>query len=304
MQRQTATRAALVSNSSVSLRLHFARCQSNKQTTHITVYSHWSMSKEYTYWVWGAACDVRRSQSWWWWWWWRDYWNYRRQSVHVDVFIHWAVCQSPAVAACFWQRALSRAHLLGIKKTLITTKIRRFLSEVWCTLITSKDFSVFLCRSWRWTSWSSRSLWTTTRPCLCGTSSRPTLRLRSMWVHLGSGLCKGSGLCESLNAVPYSVFIQSSFHQTLCDSVWVCVVLQDGLFRVFSSFGPLYLLKVCHNAPLSLPGFYALIKFYSAAQASKAQRQTDGHSLFQSSPLKVITAHAPTHSAVLLLLIL
>ncbi|XP_037620303.1 RAD52 motif-containing protein 1-like [Sebastes umbrosus] len=63
--------------------------------------------------------------------------------------------------------------------------------------------------------------------------------------------------------------------------------IYDGLSRVFSSFGPLYLLKVCPNAPLNPPGFYALIKFYSAAQASKAQRQTDGRPLLQSSPLKV-----------------
>lgn len=63
--------------------------------------------------------------------------------------------------------------------------------------------------------------------------------------------------------------------------------IYDGLHRVFSSFGPLYLLKVCPNAVLNPPGFYALIKFYSAAQASKAQRQTDGWPLFQSSPLKV-----------------
>uniref|UniRef100_A0A3Q3GMJ6 RAD52 motif-containing protein 1 n=1 Tax=Labrus bergylta TaxID=56723 RepID=A0A3Q3GMJ6_9LABR len=63
--------------------------------------------------------------------------------------------------------------------------------------------------------------------------------------------------------------------------------IYDRLHRVFSSFGPLYLLKVCPNAPLSPPGFYALIKFYSAAQASKAQRRTDGRLLFQDSPLKV-----------------
>uniref|UniRef100_UPI0037E95236 RAD52 motif-containing protein 1 n=1 Tax=Semicossyphus pulcher TaxID=241346 RepID=UPI0037E95236 len=63
--------------------------------------------------------------------------------------------------------------------------------------------------------------------------------------------------------------------------------IYEELHRVFSSFGPLYLLKVCPNALLSPPGFYALVKFYSAAQASKAQRQTDGRLLFQSSPLKV-----------------
>ncbi|XP_071320028.1 RAD52 motif-containing protein 1 isoform X2 [Trachinotus anak] len=63
--------------------------------------------------------------------------------------------------------------------------------------------------------------------------------------------------------------------------------IYDRLCGVFSSFGPLYLLKVTPNAPLHPPGFSALIKFYSAAQASKAQRHTDGRSLFQSSPLKV-----------------
>ncbi|XP_078017582.1 RAD52 motif-containing protein 1 isoform X3 [Epinephelus lanceolatus] len=63
--------------------------------------------------------------------------------------------------------------------------------------------------------------------------------------------------------------------------------IYEGLYSVFSSYGPLYLLKVCPNAPLNPPGFYALIKFYSAAQALKAQRQTDGRQLFQNSPLKV-----------------
>ncbi|KAM6913968.1 RAD52 motif-containing protein 1 [Lycodopsis pacificus] len=59
------------------------------------------------------------------------------------------------------------------------------------------------------------------------------------------------------------------------------------LLDVFSSFGPLYLLKVSPNSAANPPGFYALIKFYSAAQASKALRQTDGRTLFQNSPLKV-----------------
>ncbi len=80
-------------------------------------------------------------------------------------------------------------------------------------------------------------------------------------------------------------FYMLDFRQTVTD---VCVVPQDALYSVFSSFGPLYLLKVCPNAPISPPGFYALVKFYSAAQASKAQRQTDGRPLFQSSPLKVV----------------
>uniref|UniRef100_A0A1A8CYB7 RAD52 motif-containing protein 1 n=2 Tax=Nothobranchius TaxID=28779 RepID=A0A1A8CYB7_NOTKA len=63
--------------------------------------------------------------------------------------------------------------------------------------------------------------------------------------------------------------------------------IYEGLFAVFSSFGPLYLLKVFHNAPLHPPGFYSLVKFYSAAHASKAQHQTNGLLLFHNSPLKV-----------------
>ncbi|XP_051797346.1 RAD52 motif-containing protein 1 isoform X2 [Acanthochromis polyacanthus] len=59
------------------------------------------------------------------------------------------------------------------------------------------------------------------------------------------------------------------------------------LLSVFSAFGPLYLVKVFPNAPLHPPGFYALIKFYSAVQAAEAQRLTDGKTLFQSSQLKV-----------------
>ncbi|KAM8824303.1 RAD52 motif-containing protein 1 isoform 2-T2 [Synchiropus picturatus] len=63
--------------------------------------------------------------------------------------------------------------------------------------------------------------------------------------------------------------------------------LQEKLFANFSGFGPLYMLKVCHSDPLSSSGFYAVIKFYSASQASQAQRHTDGQPLFQSLPLKV-----------------
>uniref|UniRef100_A0A669DMM9 RRM domain-containing protein n=1 Tax=Oreochromis niloticus TaxID=8128 RepID=A0A669DMM9_ORENI len=59
------------------------------------------------------------------------------------------------------------------------------------------------------------------------------------------------------------------------------------LHAIFSSFGPVYLLKVSPNAPLHPPGFYALIKFFSAAHAAAAQRVTDGRPLLDDSPLKV-----------------
>ncbi|XP_029913667.1 RAD52 motif-containing protein 1 isoform X2 [Myripristis murdjan] len=73
--------------------------------------------------------------------------------------------------------------------------------------------------------------------------------------------------------------------------------IQESLSRVFSSFGPLYLVRVRPNAPLAPAGFYALIKFYSAAHAARAQRRTDGRSLFQSTPLKVrlSTKQTPSH---------
>lgn len=62
---------------------------------------------------------------------------------------------------------------------------------------------------------------------------------------------------------------------------------QESLRSVYSAFGALYLVKVCPNASVVEPGFYALVKFYSAAQASKAQRATDRQCLFQEVPLKV-----------------
>ncbi|KAM6957805.1 RAD52 motif-containing protein 1 [Aplochiton taeniatus] len=63
--------------------------------------------------------------------------------------------------------------------------------------------------------------------------------------------------------------------------------IYDSLWNHFSAFGALYLLKVSPNAAVAEPGFYALLKYYSAAQASKAQRSTHGRRLFQNSPLKV-----------------
>ncbi|RVE70102.1 hypothetical protein OJAV_G00084420 [Oryzias javanicus] len=59
------------------------------------------------------------------------------------------------------------------------------------------------------------------------------------------------------------------------------------LHAVFSSFGPLYLLKVTPNAWPQPPGFFALIKFYSAAHAAEAQRRTNGQPLLHSPALKV-----------------
>ncbi|KAL2100549.1 hypothetical protein ACEWY4_002310 [Coilia grayii] len=63
--------------------------------------------------------------------------------------------------------------------------------------------------------------------------------------------------------------------------------IYESIWNIFSAFGALYLVKVCPNAALAEPGFYAMVKFYSAAQASKAQKATDKTCLFQRSLVKV-----------------
>ncbi|XP_026882540.2 RAD52 motif-containing protein 1 isoform X2 [Electrophorus electricus] len=61
--------------------------------------------------------------------------------------------------------------------------------------------------------------------------------------------------------------------------------IYERVWRAYSAFGALYLVKVC--PAVRARGFYALVKFYSSAQASKAQRATDKQCLFQTVPLKV-----------------
>ncbi|CAL8301405.1 unnamed protein product [Merluccius merluccius] len=63
--------------------------------------------------------------------------------------------------------------------------------------------------------------------------------------------------------------------------------IYDRVLSVFSSFGPVFLVRVCPNAPSVSPGFYSLVKFYSSRHALLAQRATDGHKLFQDTPVKV-----------------
>ncbi|NXY86703.1 RDM1 protein, partial [Alcedo cyanopectus] len=63
--------------------------------------------------------------------------------------------------------------------------------------------------------------------------------------------------------------------------------LEHSLFSVFSTFGPLYSVRVHSNAAVAGPGSYAILKFYSTGDASRAQRACNGQRLFQKSPLKV-----------------
>uniref|UniRef100_A0A670JE37 RAD52 motif-containing protein 1 n=1 Tax=Podarcis muralis TaxID=64176 RepID=A0A670JE37_PODMU len=62
---------------------------------------------------------------------------------------------------------------------------------------------------------------------------------------------------------------------------------EHALYLTFSAFGPLYSVRVHQNAPVAGPGYYALVKFYSARDASKAQCACNQRPLFQKSPLKV-----------------
>ncbi|KFO80905.1 RAD52 motif-containing protein 1 [Cuculus canorus] len=63
--------------------------------------------------------------------------------------------------------------------------------------------------------------------------------------------------------------------------------LEHCLFLAFCKFGPLYSVRTHRNAAVAGPGYYAIIKFYSAGDAGRAQRACNGQRLFQKSPLKV-----------------
>ncbi|CAM4704385.1 RAD52 motif-containing protein 1 isoform X1 [Caretta caretta] len=62
---------------------------------------------------------------------------------------------------------------------------------------------------------------------------------------------------------------------------------EHSLFSAFSEFGLLYSVRVHRNAAVAGPGYYALVNFYSARDASRAQRACHRQRLFQKSPLKV-----------------
>ncbi|XP_069337458.1 RAD52 motif-containing protein 1-like isoform X4 [Eulemur rufifrons] len=68
---------------------------------------------------------------------------------------------------------------------------------------------------------------------------------------------------------------------------WRGTTPQNSLFTEFSQFGLLYSVRVFPNAAVARPGFYAIIKFYSARDACRAQKACDRKQLFQKSPVKV-----------------
>lgn len=78
-------------------------------------------------------------------------------------------------------------------------------------------------------------------------------------------------------------FLGVKFHAL----TWRGTTPQHSLFAVFSQFGLLYSVRVFPNAAVARPGFYAIIKFYSARDAHRAQKACDQKQLFQNSPVKV-----------------
>ncbi|XP_067869317.1 RAD52 motif-containing protein 1 isoform X2 [Heterodontus francisci] len=63
--------------------------------------------------------------------------------------------------------------------------------------------------------------------------------------------------------------------------------IYDCILKTFSEFGLLYSVRVCRNATVAEPGYYAVIKFYSALKAYRAQNVTNKQCLFQRIPLKL-----------------
>ncbi|XP_066484587.1 RAD52 motif-containing protein 1 [Tiliqua scincoides] len=62
---------------------------------------------------------------------------------------------------------------------------------------------------------------------------------------------------------------------------------EHALYEAFSAFGLLYSVRIRKNAPVARPGYHALVKFYSARDARRAQDALNQQCLFQKSPLKV-----------------
>ncbi|XP_060095103.1 RAD52 motif-containing protein 1 [Heteronotia binoei] len=62
---------------------------------------------------------------------------------------------------------------------------------------------------------------------------------------------------------------------------------EHALYLAFSAFGPLYSVRLHRNAAVAGPGYYALVKYYSTRDASRAQLACNRQPLFQKSALKV-----------------
>ncbi|XP_022422166.2 uncharacterized protein LOC111170873 [Delphinapterus leucas] len=77
--------------------------------------------------------------------------------------------------------------------------------------------------------------------------------------------------------------------EVVCKTVKLCCdseCLSDVTRCVFSWFGLLYSVRVFPNTAVAGPGFYAIINFYSAMDAHRAQKAYDQKQLFHTSPVK------------------
>ncbi|XP_053749117.1 RAD52 motif-containing protein 1-like isoform X3 [Panthera pardus] len=95
--------------------------------------------------------------------------------------------------------------------------------------------------------------------------------------------CFGLRVQEGLGNRRQFCFLGVKFHAL----TWRGTTPQHSLFAVFSQFGLLYSVRVFPNAAVARPGFYAIIKFYSARDAHRAQKACDQKQLFQNSPVKL-----------------
>uniref|UniRef100_A0ABI7XWZ1 RAD52 motif-containing protein 1 n=1 Tax=Felis catus TaxID=9685 RepID=A0ABI7XWZ1_FELCA len=95
--------------------------------------------------------------------------------------------------------------------------------------------------------------------------------------------CFGLRVQEGLGNRRQFCFLGAKFHAL----TWRGTTPQHSLFAVFSQFGLLYSVRVFPNAAVARPGFYAIIKFYSARDAHRARKACDQKQLFQNSPVKV-----------------
>ncbi|XP_030886634.1 pleckstrin homology domain-containing family M member 1 [Leptonychotes weddellii] len=69
--------------------------------------------------------------------------------------------------------------------------------------------------------------------------------------------------------------------------VWELSWAHGGGFALFSQLDLLYSIRVFPNAAVARPGFYAIIKFYSARDAHRAQMACHEKHLFQNPPVQV-----------------
>ncbi|KAG2461135.1 RDM1 protein, partial [Polypterus senegalus] len=88
-------------------------------------------------------------------------------------------------------------------------------------------------------------------------------------------------------AEQYDTNAEQPFLRRLFRSQHLRKNVQESVYAAFSHFGALFSVRICPNAAVVHPGYYAIVKFYSAAHAGRAQEATNNTGVFQEAPLKV-----------------